>query len=179
MSLCLNVVMLNVVMLNIINNPFMLNVSMLSVVMTSVAMLSVIMPNFINNPFMLNVVMLKVVMTNVAMLSVVAPNFDQRKFYFFSLKETLSCYLANLQSHTRVLYHKTFYGRSLFRTVVNAILFGTFMPVKYFHVGLGAFPWSGILHANIRRLGQGILKGEVSLYPWPPVWLVRISLFCK
>jgi hypothetical protein len=26
---------------------------------------------------------------------------------------------------------------------------------------------------------QGILKGEVSLYPWPPVWLVWISLFCK
>jgi len=26
---------------------------------------------------------------------------------------------------------------------------------------------------------QGILKGEVSLYCWPPVWLVWISLFCK
>ncbi len=26
---------------------------------------------------------------------------------------------------------------------------------------------------------QGILKGEVSLYWWPPVWLVWISLFCK
>jgi len=26
---------------------------------------------------------------------------------------------------------------------------------------------------------QGILKGEVSLYSWPPVWLVWISLFCK
>ncbi len=26
---------------------------------------------------------------------------------------------------------------------------------------------------------QGILKGEVSLYRWPPVWLVWISLFCK
>ncbi len=26
---------------------------------------------------------------------------------------------------------------------------------------------------------QGILKGEVSLYHWPPVWLVWISLFCK
>ncbi len=25
---------------------------------------------------------------------------------------------------------------------------------------------------------QGILKGEVSLYHWPPVWLVWISLFC-
>jgi hypothetical protein len=29
-------------------------------------------------------------------------------------------------------------------------------------------------------LSQGILKGEeVSLYRWPPVWLVWISLFCK
>jgi hypothetical protein len=28
-------------------------------------------------------------------------------------------------------------------------------------------------------LRQGILKGEVSLYPWPPVWLVWINLFCK
>jgi hypothetical protein len=27
-------------------------------------------------------------------------------------------------------------------------------------------------------LKQGILKGEVSLYCWPPVWLVWISLFC-
>ncbi len=26
---------------------------------------------------------------------------------------------------------------------------------------------------------QGVLKGEVSLYCWPPVWLVWISLFCK
>ena len=26
---------------------------------------------------------------------------------------------------------------------------------------------------------QEILKGEVSLYCWPPVWLVWISLFCK
>jgi hypothetical protein len=26
---------------------------------------------------------------------------------------------------------------------------------------------------------RGILKGEVSLYCWPPVWLVWISLFCK
>jgi len=26
---------------------------------------------------------------------------------------------------------------------------------------------------------MGILKGEVSLYHWPPVWLVWISLFCK
>jgi len=26
---------------------------------------------------------------------------------------------------------------------------------------------------------QGTLKGEVSLYRWPPVWPVRISLFCK
>ncbi len=28
-------------------------------------------------------------------------------------------------------------------------------------------------------LDQGILKGEVSLYSWPPVWLVWISLFLK
>ncbi len=30
-----------------------------------------------------------------------------------------------------------------------------------------------------RRLNQGILKGEVSPYHWPPVWLVWISLFYK
>jgi len=30
-----------------------------------------------------------------------------------------------------------------------------------------------------RAFFQGILKGEVSLYHWPPVWLVWISLFCK
>jgi hypothetical protein len=30
-----------------------------------------------------------------------------------------------------------------------------------------------------RKRNQGILKGEVSLYHWPPVWLVWISLLCK
>ncbi len=29
------------------------------------------------------------------------------------------------------------------------------------------------------KLEQGILKGEVSLYHWPPVLLVWISIFCK
>jgi len=29
------------------------------------------------------------------------------------------------------------------------------------------------------QFGQGILKGGVSLYLWPPVWLVWISPFCK
>jgi len=29
----------------------------------------------------------------------------------------------------------------------------------------------------IRSLWQGILKGEVSLYPWSPVWLFRNQLF--
>ncbi len=29
------------------------------------------------------------------------------------------------------------------------------------------------------RFGQGKLKGEVSLYHWPPVWLVLIRLFYK
>ncbi len=32
---------------------------------------------------------------------------------------------------------------------------------------------------NWHNLKQGILKGEVSLYRWPPVWPVWISLFCK
>jgi len=30
-----------------------------------------------------------------------------------------------------------------------------------------------------KKLEQGLLKGEVSLYSWPPVWLVWISPFCK
>jgi hypothetical protein len=34
-------------------------------------------------------------------------------------------------------------------------------------------------NALINYNSQGILKGEVSLYNWPPVWLVWISLFCK
>ncbi len=36
-----------------------------------------------------------------------------------------------------------------------------------------------ILFRKTDWLHQGILKGEVSLYHWPPVWLVWISLFCK
>ncbi len=36
------------------------------------------------------------------------------------------------------------------------------------------FVWGGI-----QTLEQVILKGEVSLYRWPPVWLVWISLFTK
>jgi hypothetical protein len=143
----LSVVMLNDVILNVvIINVIMLNVIMLNAVMLNVVMLNVVMLNVINNPFMLNVSMLSVVMPIVAMLSVAAPNFNPRKFYFFSLKEILSCYLANLQSHTRVLYHKTFYGRNLFRTVVNA----TVMPVKYIQASLRAYPCSGTVPANIR-----------------------------
>ncbi len=30
-----------------------------------------------------------------------------------------------------------------------------------------------------QNLDQGILKGDASLYRWPPVWLVWINLFCK
>ncbi len=33
--------------------------------------------------------------------------------------------------------------------------------------------------ANEPGAKQGKLKGEVSLYSWPPVWLVWMSLFCK
>ncbi len=37
-----------------------------------------------------------------------------------------------------------------------------------------------LLCMNIADIcNQGILKGEVSLYHWPPVWLVWISLFLK
>ncbi len=35
------------------------------------------------------------------------------------------------------------------------------------------------LQSLCQWFGQGILKGEVSLYCLPPVWLVWISLFCK
>jgi len=34
-------------------------------------------------------------------------------------------------------------------------------------------------HKTASTFIQGILKGEVSLYHWPPVWLVWTSLFCK
>jgi hypothetical protein len=33
--------------------------------------------------------------------------------------------------------------------------------------------------SSLQFMNQGILKGEVSLYHWPPDWLVWISLFCK
>jgi hypothetical protein len=36
-----------------------------------------------------------------------------------------------------------------------------------------------IYQTRRKHFNQGILKGEVSLYHWPPVWLVWISLFCK
>jgi hypothetical protein len=36
-----------------------------------------------------------------------------------------------------------------------------------------------VAHGGLCKLRQGILKGEVSSYRWPPVWLVLISLFCK
>ncbi len=50
----------------------------------------------------------------------------------------------------------------------------------------------GVVNQNVKRhrsqfwcnlalnlIDQGILKGEVSLYSWPPVWLFWIGLFCK
>ncbi len=42
--------------------------------------------------------------------------------------------------------------------------------------------WNAVMTLNrmtLSRLRQGILKGKVSLYHWPPVWPVWISLFCK
>ncbi len=36
-----------------------------------------------------------------------------------------------------------------------------------------------LFHDDRNMFIQGILKVEVSLYHWPPVWLVWISLFCK
>ncbi len=35
------------------------------------------------------------------------------------------------------------------------------------------------IYPSVHTSVQGILKGKVSLYHWPPVWLVWISLFCK
>ena len=43
-----------------------------------------------------------------------------------------------------------------------------------FHTKCMVTSW---VHAYMMR--QGILKGEVSMYSWPPVWLVWISPFCK
>ena len=44
-------------------------------------------------------------------------------------------------------------------------------------------PTPVVCHAAVetrwRGYNQGIPKGEVSLYHWPPVWLFWISLFCK
>ena len=34
-----------------------------------------------------------------------------------------------------------------------------------------------VTDARVKRWIQGILKGEVSLYHWPPVWLVRNQLY--
>ncbi len=35
----------------------------------------------------------------------------------------------------------------------------------------------GLSHLTIEWLRQGILNGEVSVYRWPPVWLVRNQLY--
>jgi hypothetical protein len=36
---------------------------------------------------------------------------------------------------------------------------------------------SKVLHSGRSWLEQGILKGEVSLYSWPPVWQVWNQLY--
>ncbi len=62
-----------------------------------------------------------------------------------------------------------------------------FTIVRHFHPSLNVSGkvWSLPLRSMLEVIGrdklssQGILKGEVSLYHWPIVWLVWISLFCK
>ncbi len=50
----------------------------------------------------------------------------------------------------------------------------------WFKINFGSFSLSvARVGLFLLVMGQGILKGEVSLYCWPPVWLVWISLFCK
>jgi hypothetical protein len=50
-----------------------------------------------------------------------------------------------------------------------------FLRSKIMRVCWGCLlPYSSLLQSI-----QGILKGEVSLYRWPPAWLVWIGLFCK
>ncbi len=53
-----------------------------------------------------------------------------------------------------------------------------FILAYFFWVKPRAYP-RGDKMPHLDRLWQGILKGEVSLDHWPPVWLVWISLFRK
>ncbi len=98
-------------------SAIILSVVMLSVVMLSVVMLSVIMLSVI----MQNVVMLNVVRLNVFMLRVVAP-FQQ---FYVAAKNFCQPRLQKLvrfsisQKRSSGLYHKTFFSRNQFCTIVR------------------------------------------------------------
>ncbi len=53
--------------------------------------------------------------------------------------------------------------------------------LTFLSVTIREISWSVLPYSFWKRqaLAQGTLKGEASLYHWPPVWLFWISLFCK
>ncbi len=88
------------------------------------------------------------------------------------------------------VYFKTLYSTSLswwsnytdeqflkWLTELTSSLFYTWLTTNAtFHIKTLTL---NITTSSTIALNQGILKGEVSLYRWPPVWLVWISLFRK
>ncbi len=140
----------------VMQNSIMLSVVMLSVVMLSIIMLSVIM---------LSVFMLRVVMLSVVLLSVVAPN-KHFKLYSLCKKQKSFCFHLWSEIETKMKSNKLWKrpkakGRQ--RMTVCQLLCQSVCPSVFILMVI---------------FMQGILKVEVSLYRWPPVWLVWISLFC-
>ncbi len=55
-------------------------------------------------------------------------------------------------------------------------IFQHHFPCKKVHTILDKIRYTNFIH-QFHNINQGILKGEVSLYCWPPVWLVWNQLY--
>ena len=94
---------------------------------------------------------------------------------YFNIFSAISYYEINIIQHS---------GLGCIMGTISSLvrsLIRTLWPAKSYRKMIWAWLQTLLLNSFAVKycIGQGILKGEILLYRWPPVWLVWISLFCK
>jgi hypothetical protein len=127
---------------------------------------------------MLNVVMLSLFMLNVIMLNIVAP-FLIRYLYLWSLhwQTILTMFVfVILFLVSKTFLDKSKKGNFQISQLSNCVTLNVLLQTASWNF-IGNTDETNF--AGNVRAGHGTQKGKVSLYSWPPVWPVRISLFYK
>ncbi len=91
--------------------------------------------------------------------------------------------MTNINKHSSLYSVLELLFKCCFIQVRVQLLFLTLLAVSFwkdmkFSIDIKS-PTNSITSVFKWTFNQGILKEEVSLYCWPPVWLVWITLFCK